>query len=223
MTRTNVFLPWDIPVFFPVYIESYSPPCPPSALPPCPQASALQRDRRRIRGPRSRRPTRRRHCCLSLDLSLPSAVFRADAQLDPALLNKPACAPPLSEVHIRVPSADGPGARGLCTLAVAHAPRGAPVTVGDVLSALRDRLRQPEAITSADPDARRCHAKRVRTLNAYCAGLDVATRAETRRAEAAVGTRRVDCLRGKVLFAGITVEPQRWQLHLEFSERYAQP
>jgi hypothetical protein len=161
--------------------------------------------------------------CLSLDLSLPSAVFRADAQLDPALLNKPACAPPLSEVHIRVPSADGAGARGLCTLAVAHAPRGAPVTVGDVLSALRDRLRQSEAIAGADPDVRRYHAQRVRTLDMYCVHLDAATRAETRRAEAAAGTRRVDRLRGKVIFAGISVEPQRWQLHLEFSERYAQP
>jgi hypothetical protein len=134
---------------------------------------------------------------------LPSAVFRADAQLDPALLNKSACAPPLSEVHICVPSADGPGAHGLCTFAIAHEPRGAPVTVGDVLSALRDRLRQSEAIAGADPHVRRYHAQRVRTLDVYYAGLDAATRAETRRAEAAAGTHCVDRLRGKVIFAGI--------------------
>ncbi|KAJ7911895.1 hypothetical protein B0H13DRAFT_1875371 [Mycena leptocephala] len=48
--------------------------------------------------------------CLSLDLSLPSAVFRADAQLDPALLNKSRAPRPLRGAYPR--PHDGPGVHG---------------------------------------------------------------------------------------------------------------
>ncbi|KAJ6566586.1 hypothetical protein B0H19DRAFT_1138220 [Mycena capillaripes] len=164
-------------------------------------------------------PALRPNECPALDFSLPSSVFRAEAHLSPVLLSKPACSPPRSSVKIRVPSTDGQ--RGLCTFDVVHVPKGEPVTVGDVLSAIRDKLRQPEKI--ADQDVHWYHAQRVHTLDAYCASLDAATRSETKCKEVDTKTRRVDRLCGKVLFAGITfsaAEPDKWHLNLEFSDRY---
>ncbi|KAF7354233.1 hypothetical protein MVEN_01111100 [Mycena venus] len=153
--------------------------------------------------------------CPPVDFSLPSAVFRADPHLDDALLGRPACQPPVYEVHIRVLSADG--IHGLCNIAVVHNPRYEPVTVGDVLSTIRDKLRQTEAC--AEQDVRWYYAKRVETLDGYCSNL------ETNRKERTEGTRRVDRLRGNVLFTGIAVpspaEPRKWQLQLAFSPRYA--
>lgn len=163
--------------------------------------------------------------CLALDFSLPSSVFRADPRLDSALMSKPACSPPESLVTIRVASAHAP--RGLCTFPVIHNPEGEPVTVGDVLTTIRDKLRQLEATTDRDVEV--YHARRVRSVDAYLGDLDAATRRETRKTEEAAGPRRVDHLRGNVLFDGVVLksarlpraEPDCWLVDLQPSSRYA--
>ncbi|KAJ7851245.1 hypothetical protein B0H14DRAFT_829729 [Mycena olivaceomarginata] len=159
--------------------------------------------------------------CSPLDFSLPADVFIADPRLDNTLLTKSACTPPQREVYVRVPSANGP--RGLCNIGVAHSPATECVTVGDVLTAIHNALRQKEV--SVEKDVRRHHERRVATLEQYCSALDKPTRAKIDLDEATGGTRRVDQLRGNVLFAGIIVPspevPSKWELRLEFSERYA--
>ncbi|KAJ7785175.1 hypothetical protein DFH07DRAFT_4474 [Mycena maculata] len=157
--------------------------------------------------------------CLALDFSLPSAFFRADPRLNHTLMSKPACNPPQSRVTVRVASAHSE--HGLCTFPVVHNPEGDAVTVGDVLTAIRDKLRQVDATT--DGNAQWYHARRVRTVDQYAGNLHAAERRETQRAEEAAGTRRVDRLLGDVIFNGIVVCPERgyWRVDLQASSRYA--
>ncbi|KAJ7150121.1 hypothetical protein C8R43DRAFT_1128171 [Mycena crocata] len=154
--------------------------------------------------------------CLQLDFSLPSAIFRASTQLDEALLSEPACTPPVAEVNIRIASVDR--TQGICRMCVLHSPKGEAVTVGDVLTTIRTALREPEIVS--DQDVQWPHARRLATLEEYETNVDAKTMRAVLKIEKAAGTRRVDRLLGDVQFAGITVEPQCWQLHLRFSERY---
>ncbi|KAF7341731.1 hypothetical protein MSAN_02071900 [Mycena sanguinolenta] len=159
--------------------------------------------------------------CEPLDFSLPSTLLRTDSRLDSTILDEPACALAYPEIHIRVPSSNG--MRGLCTVALLT-----PCTVGDVLTALHNNLRQPpETREGVEQDVEWFHSRRVDTLASYCADLDKLTRLEIISTEAATGARRIDLLRGKVSFAGTTVpdptEPHRWELLLDFAQRYAKP
>ncbi|KAJ7467372.1 hypothetical protein B0H11DRAFT_2046882 [Mycena galericulata] len=160
--------------------------------------------------------------CPAFDFSLPSSVFRADPRMDPAIMSQIACTPPQSRVIVRVASAHS--THGLCTFPVVHNPEGYPVTVGDVLSTIRDKLRQLEATT--DPDAEWYHARRVDTVAEYLGTLDEPTRWETKRVEEASGTRRVDRLLGNVVFDGVVLkltsgEPDCWLVDLQACPRYA--
>ncbi|KAF7341743.1 hypothetical protein MSAN_02073100 [Mycena sanguinolenta] len=158
--------------------------------------------------------------CEPLDFSLPSTLLRTNSGPESMVLDEPACAPLHPEVHIRVLSADD--TRGLCTVALPT-----PCTVGDVLTTLHHNLRQPEMREDLQQGTEWYHSRRVGTLAHHCAGLDKLTRIDVISAEATTGTRRVDLLRGKVLFAGITVpdptEPHKWELLLNFAQRYAGP
>ncbi|KAJ7090959.1 hypothetical protein C8R43DRAFT_291671 [Mycena crocata] len=154
--------------------------------------------------------------CTPFDFSLPSSIFRAHPQLDPSLLDEPACTPPLTEVNIRIASVDS--ARGLCRIRVRHSPEDESVTVGDVLTQIREALRRAEVII--DQDVAWPHAQRLATLEAYGVNVDPKTLREAKSSEEAAGTRLVDRLLGEVLFAGITVEREYWQLHLQLSDRY---
>ncbi|KAJ6453780.1 hypothetical protein C8R45DRAFT_1038858 [Mycena sanguinolenta] len=159
--------------------------------------------------------------CEPLDFSLPSTLLRTDSRLESMILDEPACAPAPSnsEIHIRVPSPDG--TRGLCTVALPT-----PCTVGDILTTLHNNLRQPhEAREGVEQDVQWYHSRRVATLADHCAGLDKPKQLDIISVEVTTGTRRVDLLRGQVLFAGIVVpdptEPHRWELLLDFAQRYA--
>ncbi|KAF8153648.1 hypothetical protein K438DRAFT_1987451 [Mycena galopus ATCC 62051] len=158
-------------------------------------------------------------CIPGLDFSMPSVLFRANSRLESALLNMPAYTPPIdiSEVQIRVLYAGG--MRGLCTIAIP------PIsTVGDVLTTIHEKLRQPVLDVPAGENIDWYHSQRVKTLDAYCSALNKRARRDTNSMEAATGMRRLDLLRGKVLFAGIVVpditEPHKWELILESCERY---
>ncbi|KAJ7438172.1 hypothetical protein FB451DRAFT_1570413 [Mycena latifolia] len=157
--------------------------------------------------------------CPGLDFSLPSYIFRADPALDLATLNRPASNPPLTCITVRIPS---PASIGLCRFEVLHSPRGQAVTVGDVLSAIREHLRQPFA--SSDSTVHDYYARRVQTVGNYCGNVDERTRRKNKDTEGEPGIRRVDHLQGKVLFAGIEVRDTSdgpiWHMKLEESPRY---
>ncbi|KAJ7844688.1 hypothetical protein B0H13DRAFT_1908753 [Mycena leptocephala] len=102
---------------------------------------------------------------LQLDFSFPSRAFRLNPQLTQPLLNEPACTPPK-------PS----GARRR-----AHPARGA-VTVGDVLTAIQNRVRQYDD-GQAPPAAAPYMHRRIATVNGYCAGRDARREAATVEAE----------------------------------------
>ncbi|KAJ7075205.1 hypothetical protein B0H15DRAFT_806360 [Mycena belliarum] len=160
--------------------------------------------------------------CLRLDFSLPSSVFRATPELDLITLSKSAFTPPLTCVTIRIPATPAlDESPGLCKFLVLHNPEGEPVTVGDVLTTILDKLREPEVNIS--PGVLSHFMRRVETVESYGHGLDASARQENKRAEERAGTRRVDRLQGHVLFAGFdsptSVEPETC-LKLEHSPRY---
>ncbi|KAJ7624031.1 hypothetical protein DFH06DRAFT_1230266 [Mycena polygramma] len=162
--------------------------------------------------------------CPELDFSLPTAVF--STAVDAQVLNKSALSPPQARVDVRVPLTADVGASGLCCVSVEHTPRGAPVTVGDVLGTVHHQLRQLDhelPRRDANPrEVERCRQQRVGTVDAFCRSLDAETRSAIVSKEQDARVRRVDRLCGRVLFAGLTEgDAGTWQLNLRSAERYA--
>ncbi|KAJ7169225.1 hypothetical protein C8R43DRAFT_945173 [Mycena crocata] len=161
---------------------------------------------------------------LQLDFSLPSDAFRKNPQLTEALLAAPACTPPHATLCLRIAAGAFRQSHG-----VEHNPRGQPVTVGDVLTAVQRVLRAYDHGT-APPAAAPYMRRRIETVNdcSYYPGTGVGGSglwdAKTASAERAGEGRVVDRLLGYTLFAGLTVEPDKpdncWQLHLAIPERY---
>ncbi|KAJ7161737.1 hypothetical protein C8R46DRAFT_352149 [Mycena filopes] len=147
-------------------------------------------------------PALRPQECVELDFSLPSSAFAPGepAALPAEILDRPAHSSLITRVLIRIPSARG--GRGLCSFHVVHDGSAAqePVTVGDVLTAIHRRLREAEP--SNDPEVLKFCADRIAQ----------SAQPETERA---FGTRRIDHLLGKVLFAGIVIPPQQEPWHVE--------
>ncbi|KAJ7892234.1 hypothetical protein B0H13DRAFT_1886879 [Mycena leptocephala] len=158
---------------------------------------------------------------LQLDLSFPSYAFRQNPQLTQTLLNEPACTPPQAVVHLRI-SAGVYAAE----LDVVHTPRGQAVTVGDVLTAIQNRVRQYDG-GHAPPAAAPYMQRRIATVNGYCAaaGRDAPREAANVEAERAGKGRFVDHLLGHTMFAGLTPQlgqpDNSWQVELVVPERYA--
>ncbi|KAJ7452639.1 hypothetical protein FB451DRAFT_1282742 [Mycena latifolia] len=155
---------------------------------------------------------------LQLDFSFPSDAFRCNPQLTDSLLAEPACAPPRAALCIRIAAGTFKA-----VLAVEHEPKGAPVTVGDVLTAIQRELRTYD-YGAAPPAAEPYMRRRIETVNGYCAGRDPQREAENVAAEREGKGRVVDHLLGHTLFAGLAVREDRpdhcWQLELTVPERY---
>ncbi|KAJ7631557.1 hypothetical protein DFH06DRAFT_697576 [Mycena polygramma] len=149
---------------------------------------------------------------LLLDFSFPSDAFRRHPHLMP-LLDAPACNPPRASVIIRIESK-------LYTvrLEVRHGPTG-QVTVGDVVTQIQQKLRQPDAEIT---DTSLYMKRRIETVNAYCQGLrDPQLEKHNANKERAVRGRVVDNLLGHTQFAGLDVRPdQCWELKLTVPPRY---
>ncbi|KAJ7161890.1 hypothetical protein C8R43DRAFT_991701 [Mycena crocata] len=154
---------------------------------------------------------------LKLDFSFPSDAFRRNPQLT-GLLDVPACHPPRDVIVVRIK-------KGVFKerVEVKHTPSGRAVTVGDVLTAVQNRLRQrdPDAPIETRPYMRR----RIETVNGYRAGpRDRRAEAQTVAAEAASAARLVDRLLGHTLFKGLqprSGEPDSyWEINLDKPRRY---
>ncbi|KAJ7191426.1 hypothetical protein GGX14DRAFT_579005 [Mycena pura] len=156
-----------------------------------------------------------------LDFSFPSATFRGNPQLTETLLDTPACTPPQNVVVVRIASG-----RYKTRIEIRHSePWGGAVTVGDVLTQIQHLLRQYDTdIKSIPPEAAPYAARRVATVNGFCAGVSARTQQARIRTEHEGGPRIVDRLLGHTLFAGLTAmfgKPNHWQLELAIPERYA--
>ncbi|KAJ7620631.1 hypothetical protein DFH06DRAFT_1105907, partial [Mycena polygramma] len=141
---------------------------------------------------------------LQLDLSVPSAVLRNNPQLG-LVLSEPACFPPLKTLDIRITA-------GLfrATVEVAKGSSG-DVTVGDVLTTIHGVLRQRAACPE---DSQPYVHRRIATVKDSL-GQDAI------EAEIRFGSRKVDLLLGRTLFAGLTLRSNNsWQLELETPLRY---
>ncbi|KAJ7191427.1 hypothetical protein GGX14DRAFT_528825 [Mycena pura] len=156
---------------------------------------------------------------LQLDFSFPSAAFRGNPQLTEALLDTPACTPPQKALVVRIASG-----QYKTRLEIRHTGGGA-VTVGDVLTQIQNLLRQYDTDKSIPPEAAPYAARRVATVNGFCAGVSARTQQGHVRAEHEGGPRIVDRLLGHTLFAGLTVmlgqQDHHWQLELAIPQRYA--
>ncbi|KAJ7137012.1 hypothetical protein C8R44DRAFT_869094 [Mycena epipterygia] len=150
--------------------------------------------------------------CPQFDFSLPSATYNADPRLASAFMDKAACTPPLPMMKIRILSADG--SCGLCRFEVYHHPKGKDVTVGDVIGTIQAKLREPME-NAADKTVQWYCKQRARTLEQYAGRTD----ANGKKNEETL--RRVDELLGNVLFSGITLVEDRWEVRLKPSQRYA--
>ncbi|KAF8186073.1 hypothetical protein K438DRAFT_1973448 [Mycena galopus ATCC 62051] len=155
---------------------------------------------------------------LQLDFSFPSAAFRANPQLTQTLLDAPACQPKQGVLHLSI----GAG-RYTAELDIVHNPPGRTVTVGDVLGAIQNHLRQYDR--GAPREAAPYTQRRIETVNGYCPTLDARTKAGQIAAEAQGRGRFVDRLLGHTRFAGLTPRlggPDNcWEVELVIPERYA--
>ncbi|KAJ7018929.1 hypothetical protein C8F04DRAFT_1149615 [Mycena alexandri] len=146
--------------------------------------------------------------CPQLDFSLPSSTFRQHTQFTLDFLNRAAHTPPLTEVDIRILSANG--LSGLCAFRVRHRNQnglydGNTVTVGDVLTVIHRTLREHDP--STDGDVLRSCNRRISALPA-----------SAQREERALGPRRIDHLLGKVFFNGIVIPAEShrpWEVTLQ--------
>ncbi|KAJ7691542.1 hypothetical protein B0H17DRAFT_1062883 [Mycena rosella] len=153
-----------------------------------------------------------------LDFSFPSDAFRRNPQLTESLLAAPACAPARGALCIRIAA----GAFK-AVLGVEHAPKGEPVTVGDVLTTIQRELRLHD-YGAAPPAAEPYMRRRIETVNGYCEGRNPELEAANIVAEREGKGRVVDLLLGHTLFAGLAVREECadhcWQLELTVPERY---
>ncbi|KAJ6472361.1 hypothetical protein C8R47DRAFT_1077007 [Mycena vitilis] len=163
--------------------------------------------------------------CPEVDFSLPTTVF--STAVDAQVLNKSALTPPQARMDVRVPLTADVGASGLCCVSVEHTPRGAPVTVGDVLGTVHHQLRQLDPTRDERAkEVERCRQQRVGNVDTFCRSLDAEARSAIVSKEQDARVRRVDRLCGRVMFAGLTVgegDAGLWQLNLKSAERYAAP
>ncbi|KAJ7644467.1 hypothetical protein FB45DRAFT_1053224 [Roridomyces roridus] len=143
--------------------------------------------------------------------------------------------PPQTQITIRIAAVGS--SRGLCVLGISSRNRQGEadfITVGDVLTTIHDTLRQQLSLQEADSAARgadvqRYRVHRVSTVDTYleASHLDPGTCRDVKRAEVITGVRRVDLLRGAVMFDGIVVKskspgkPEMWLVGLTPAERYA--
>ncbi|KAK7036222.1 hypothetical protein R3P38DRAFT_2911049 [Favolaschia claudopus] len=168
--------------------------------------------------------------CLSLDFSLPAAIVKEHFKLDDDVLNRAASQPHAARLCVRVPYPTG--SRGLCIVDIRPCvPERRYVSVGDVLTQVHKKLRDPPDGDAAKEDGLPdVFEKRVRFFETYAYASGAPDPSVSVRAERAGGVRRVDCLRGKVVFAGLTYKTEVfeantrveiWQLDLDLAPRYA--
>lgn len=165
--------------------------------------------------------------CFSVDLSFPSAHFKANPQLQRALsagiLDQPASNPPTSSVRIQtmpdeVQEFDIP----------IRATRSSYVTVGDVLGQMQNFLRQPFPVDESTPESvdavLQVFERRADTVHAGGSFKDSADREAIDKREREAGPRRIDWLLGRTRFEGLNVQGAQgcWELHLAVPERYQQ-